>query len=128
MGQKAIVDVWAHLEKQRAKVLRRVELANPRSDVSLIIRPKGPFKVERGTTLYVRLELQELLVEPPEDVIAWEGEIGNASFDVIVPSEIGAGQKTGSVKIYWEGGLQLARVPIQITVAEGNVPTGAASY
>jgi TIR domain len=116
-GQKIIVDVWAHLERQRAEVVRRVRQASRQTGSPPVIRPKGPFKIERGTTLFVRLKFQDFHVEPPEDVILWEGEIGNACFEVAVPAEIVEGMKIGLVTVHWEGGLQIARVPLQIIVA-----------
>ena len=116
-GQHFIVDVWAHLERQRAEVERRVQQAWPQTETPPVIRPKGPFKIERGTTLYVRLRFADLLVDPLEDVILWEGEIGNASFEVFIPRETSEGVKSGSVTVHWEGGLQIARVPLQILVA-----------
>jgi hypothetical protein len=122
-GQKFIVDVWAHLGQQRAEVLRQVERARPQTDAPSIIRPKGPFKIERGTTLFVRLRFDDFDVEPPEDVILWDGEIGNASFEVTVPTAIPEGMKTGFVTVHWEGRLQIARVPLQLLVAAKIVPT-----
>ncbi len=103
-GQTIIVDVWAHLERQRAEVARRVERASPLSGSPPIIRSKGPFKIERGTTLFVRLRFPEFHVGSPEDAILWEGEIANASFEVVVPRQIVEGMKNGSVTVHSEGG------------------------
>jgi hypothetical protein len=122
-GCTFIVDVWAHLERQRAEVERRVQQARHQTDPTPIIRPKGPFKIERGTTLFVRLRFPDLHVDPPEDVILWEGEIGNASFEVAIPSETTEGVKTGFVTVHWEGGFQIARVPLQIIVAAKATPS-----
>lgn len=124
-GQKFIVAVWAHLERQRAEVERRVQQAHPQTDAPPVIRPKGPFKIERGTTLFVRLKFTDLHVDSPEDVILWDGEIGNASFEVAIPSETAEGVKSGLVSVHWEGGLQIARVPLQILVAAKAVPTAS---
>ena len=121
-GQKFIVDVWAHIEKQRAEVIRRIKQASLTTDSSTIIRPKGPFKIERGTTLFVRLKFPGLRIKPPEDFILWEGEIGNASFEVAIPSEISEGVKIGLATVHWEGGLQIARIPLQLLVAARAVP------
>jgi hypothetical protein len=117
-GSKFLVDVWAHLEQQRAEVERQVQLSNPKSEIPLVIRPKGPFKIERGTKLFVCVKFQDFQVEPSEEVILWDGEITNASFSVDVPLDIALGKKTGLVTIHWVGGFQIARVPIQILVAE----------
>src|SRR5205823_2702713 len=99
-----------HLEQQRAEVARRIEQANPQTETPPVIRPKGPFKIKRGTPLYVRLRFQDFSVEPCEDEIFWEGEIGNACFEVAVPIEISEGIRIGLVTVHWEGGLRLAQV------------------
>jgi hypothetical protein len=122
-GQTIIVDVWAHLERQRAEVARRVERASPLSGSPPIIRSKGPFKIERGTTLFVRLRFPEFHVGPPEDAILWEGEIANASFEVVVPRQIVEGMKNGSVTVHSEGGLRIAEVTLQIMVVAKSVST-----
>jgi molecular chaperone DnaK (HSP70) len=115
-GMSFIVDVWAHLERQRIEVERRIRQAAAQTDPSPVIRPKGPFAVARGTTLYVRLQLSDLVIERPEDVILWDGEIGNASFVVAVPQEASEGPRSGWVTVHWEGCFQIARVPLQIQV------------
>jgi len=117
-GQKFIIDVWAHLEKQRAAVQQRIEQASYEKNVQPIIRSKGPFKIERGTILYVQIRLPDFNVEPSEDAILWEGEIGNASFVVDVPVKIKEGIRFGFVSVHWEGGLQIAGVPIQILISK----------
>jgi tetratricopeptide (TPR) repeat protein len=118
LGQKIIIDIWAHLEQQRAEVNNRVQQARIPTEAPPVIRPKGPFKIERGTILFVRLKFQDLIVEPDEDVILWEGEIGNASFVVSVPAEISKGMRIGSVSVHCEGGFQIARIPLQLLIAD----------
>jgi molecular chaperone DnaK len=122
-GKQIIVDVWAHLEQQRAEVANRVQQASIPTEVPPVIRPKGPFKIERGTMLYVRLKFQDLIVEPAEDVILWEGEIGNASFVVSVPAEVLKGMRIGSVTVHCAGGFQIARIPLQLLIADEVVHT-----
>jgi hypothetical protein len=118
-----IVYVWAHMERQRAEVACRVREASPQSDAAPVLHPKGPFKIERGTTLFVRLRFPEFHVESPEDAILWVGEIANASFEVAVPRQIAEGVQHGSVTVYWEGGLRIAKVPLQIKVVAESVST-----
>ncbi|MBE0640233.1 MAG: Hsp70 family protein [Bacteroidales bacterium] len=115
-GRDIIVDVWAHLEQQRTEVANRVKQASIQTDAPPVIRPKGPFKIERGTILVVRLKFQDLIVEPAEDVILWEGEIGNASYVVSVPAETAEGVRIGSVTVHCEEGLQIARIPLQLMI------------
>jgi hypothetical protein len=123
VAQTFIVYVWAHMERQRAEIARRAREVGPQSDTAPVLHPKGPFKIERGTTLFVRLRFPEFHVEQPEDAILWVGEIANASFEVAVPGQIGEGIKSGSVTVYWEGGLRIAKVPLQIKVVAESVST-----
>jgi hypothetical protein len=116
-GSSFIVDLWAHLERQRSEVERRIRQSVAQTDPSPVIRQKGPFAIARGATLYVRLEFSDLLIESPEDVILWDGEIGNASFAVAVPHEASEGPKSGWITVHWEGCFQIARVPLRIQVA-----------
>jgi hypothetical protein len=115
-GLGFLVDVWAHIERQRAEVERRIRQSIAQADPSTVIRPKGPFPIACGTTLYVRLQFSDLVVESPEDVIFWDGEIGNASFVVAVPHDASEGPKSGWITVHWEGCFQIARVPLQILV------------
>jgi hypothetical protein len=115
-GASHIVDVWAHLEEQRAQVIERARQEAGRTDVR--IKSKGPIKVERGTILTVRLQIQDVAVNPREDTIYWEGEIGNATFSVTVKPTAGAGPKSGTARIY-ASGFQVARVSFVIQVGAG---------
>jgi len=60
----------------------------------------------------------------PEEVILWNGDIGNASFVVDVPVDTPSGSKIGLDTVHMEGGLQIARFPIEIIVAD-KVDTAA---
>jgi molecular chaperone DnaK len=126
-GQPFLVNVWAHTERQRVEVERRIQLTSPQSSPPPVIQLKGPFKIERGTMLFVRLRLNDVEVDPAEDVILWEGEIGNASFGVVFPAEVEEGLKLGWVTVHWEGGLQIARIPLQIRLAAKTVPAAPVS-
>jgi len=128
VGVTFIVDVWAHLEQQRAEVERRIRQASAPTDSPPVIRPRGPFDIQRGTRLFIRLKFPDCRVESAEETIDWDGEIGNASFVVAVPADAAHGPKTGLVTVHWEGGLQIARVPIQIEVVAEVHPTGPTAH
>jgi len=128
VGVTFIVDVWAHLEQQRAEVERRIRQASAPTDSPPVIRPRGPFDIQRGTRLFVRLKFPDCRVESTEETIDWDGEIGNASFVVAVPADAAHGPKTGLVTVHWEGGLQIARVPIQVDVVAEAHPTGPTTH
>jgi hypothetical protein len=117
--QKFIVDVWAHLAMQRSEVERRIEQAVVQKESKPIIRSSGPFQITREKQLFVRLKFDVMEVADPEDVILWDGEIANASFVVSVPDSMKECATTGLVTIYWEGALQIARIPVQVFVNAG---------
>jgi uncharacterized protein YegL len=91
-----IIKVWAHLEQDRRIVIQWAREAT-RADIN--IESKGPFRVLRGTFLSVRLMIEGLIVEYPEDLILWEGEIGNATFSVLVPPNTEQGPRRGLAAI-----------------------------
>ncbi|MHC9539713.1 MAG: protein kinase [Vulcanimicrobiota bacterium] len=116
-GDLFLVDVWAHLEKQRKKVLLRA-LATSRKKIQ--IKGKGPFEIPRGAKLSVLLRIEDLIIEDPEDCILWAGEVGNAAFPVKVPMVVKKGPKSGLALIYLNG-LQIAKVYFVIKVGKNRV-------
>jgi hypothetical protein len=107
------VDVWAHLESQRDEVLRRARREAPTGQIR--VKSKGPVKVARGTTLTVRLKINGLQIDPPQDTILWDGEIGNASFQVAVPENCSEGQRAGCATLH-VAGLCIARVNFTVEI------------
>ncbi len=112
-----LLDVWAHLEKQRTEVVRRAQESYKENKIQ--IKSKGPVQVTRGTILTVRLKFDELIVDNPEDTILWDGEIGNATFLVTVPKDVNEGTKNGLVTIY-ANGLQIARLYFDIQIGKAS--------
>ncbi len=112
-GDCFVLDVWAHLEEQRASVVERARQSSVGQEVS--IRSKGPTRVSRGVVLSVNVNIEGLTIEDPEDTILWEGEVGNASFAVSVPKEFQEGPRQGQALIYVNG-LRLARVNFVVSV------------
>jgi hypothetical protein len=112
-GGSHVLDVWAHLEDQRREVLSRAREAlggqEPR------IKSKGGILIARGTLLTVHLSLPGFTIEEPDDVIRWEGTIGNASFLVRVPAELRPGPHAGTVTFH-AGGLRIARLDFTVEV------------
>ncbi|OQB87438.1 MAG: Chaperone protein DnaK [Planctomycetes bacterium ADurb.Bin126] len=118
-GQVVLVDVWAHLKAQRAEVIQQAEQAA--ADGKVLIRTKGPIKIARGIVLTVRLCVPDFHVEPQEDWILWEGEIGNAQFSVSVPADAAAGPKLGTASIFAQG-LRIAQVLFTVEVGAKAAP------
>ena len=107
-GTPFVVDVWAHAGIDRDVVIQRAR-ESMAAGSKIIAASKGPVRIVRGSTVTVRLKIEDLVVEDPEDTILWEGKIGNAKFLVRVPDGTGEGPKSGSATIHLDG-FQLARV------------------
>ena len=106
-GDFCHVYLWAHLERQRLVVIERAKEEADRSDIR--IKTKGPVRVARGTELTVRLSVDGLAVDPAEDTIQWEGEIGNAQFRVTAPADAPFGPRPG-VACVFVAGHRIARL------------------
>jgi hypothetical protein len=111
-GSSFILQVWAHLERQRHIVIER---ARQSVGGEIRIESKGPVHLPRSTVLCVRLKIEGLTVEDPEDTILWEGEVGNATFAVMVPKDAVAGARRGLVTIHVDG-FQIAKIHFSIQV------------
>ena len=116
-GLSHVVDVWAHLEQHRKLVIERAREEAGGGDIQ--IKSQGPIKVERGSVLTVQLQIPDLIVEPKEKTIEWEGEIGNATFLITVESMVSEGPRQGQVLIYLNG-FQVVQVYFTITVGAGS--------
>jgi hypothetical protein len=115
-GAFFVLDLWAHLDAQREEVLERAREA---AEGDLWSRTKGPVEVARGTVLTVRLRVEGLEVDEPEDSLLWDGEIANASFPVFAPREVEPGEARGLATVH-AGGLQVAKVHFAIRVEGGT--------
>jgi len=117
LGSIYVIDVWAFLDIQRQQVIERANEEAKGTEIR--IKSKGPIRVERGTVLVVRLQIDDLIVTPVEDIILWEGEIGNATFSVTVGWMAGTGSKSGQAFIY-ANGCQVAHISFVIEVGSGS--------
>ena len=136
-GNSHIVDIWAYLECQRKEVMKRAR--EETIGRKIIVKSKGPVKVERGTVVTVNLQISGLEVVPQEDTILWEGEIGNAQFKVTVPSGFPLGKCLGTA-IFFVNGLPITKLffelqigslltqPVNIPAREKRYNTVFASY
>ncbi|HUT33046.1 MAG TPA: twin-arginine translocase subunit TatC [Planctomycetota bacterium] len=113
LGGSFVLDVWAHLEAQRAEVVRRAREAEAGAEIRA--RSEGPALVAAGSVLTVHVTVSGLGVEEPQSTILWEGEIGSAGFVVAVPPDAEAGTHIGVATIYLHG-LRLARVHFSVEV------------
>lgn len=90
---------WVHVEEQRSTVLVRAasDLGLPLSDLS--VNSEGPYPLERGSHLSVRLEIAGLNCVDNYNWIIWTGEIGKTTFIVEVPAGASEGTHIGSASI-----------------------------
>jgi actin-like ATPase involved in cell morphogenesis len=105
-GASFVMDVWAHLEQQRAAVVQRAKEA---AVGRILVKSKGPVAVAGGAVLQVHLAIDGMTIAEPEDTITWQGEIGNATFAVSVPEEAPPGNRPGQATVYLNG-LRIARL------------------
>jgi hypothetical protein len=98
-----IVNLWAHLDKQREEVLKRACEFVDKNKIR--VQSVGPERITKGTILLVELQIDELSIKNPINTIRWEREIASTNFDVSVPNGVPNGEKAASVKIYTEGCL-----------------------
>jgi len=108
-----LLSVWAYLEQQRGKAIRmaREEAAGRQ----VAVASKGPFRVGRGVEMKVRLRIPEAKVDPLQDTILWEGEIGKAQFAVTMQQEATPGTKQGVITVH-VAGHRVARLLFVVNV------------
>ena len=111
-GTAAVIDVWAHLERHRAEVLDR---ARAEAGGEISSKSRGPVEVARGSVLTIKLHVQNLEIDEPEDTLLWRGDIGNATFAVRVPAGLTPGPRSGVAHIH-VGGLRIARINFVVQV------------
>jgi ferredoxin len=120
-GLKFLVDVWAHTEPQSSEVLRLA--AEIRRPAKLGI--KSGISLERGSVLSIILQIPEMLIPDPNDVMLWDGAPTNASFIVEVPDNATLGDYPGKATIT-AAGLPVAKLSfcIPVTAQEAHDPIG----
>lgn len=119
-GAGFILEVWAHLDRQRDVVIERAKQAAGTEGVRA--QTKGPFEVVRESLLSIRLQLEGLEISQEEDRILWDGEVGNATFAIKVHDDASIGRRCGVVTIY-VAGMQIGRIDFSIDVgASASAP------
>ncbi|HPB32039.1 MAG TPA: toll/interleukin-1 receptor domain-containing protein, partial [Candidatus Sumerlaeota bacterium] len=80
------------------------------------IKSRGPIELARGNVLTVRPIIRGFSIEPLQDTILWEGEIGNATFTITVPENAKLGSHPGFCEIHLNG-LKISSLHFIILVA-----------
>ena len=112
-AESYILDVWLFLEEQRNILLNRIKEEN--SD-EIKIKSEGNVIIERGTTITARLAIENLVAEPAERTLTWNGELNNSSFIIRVPENSKEGSKIGQVYFYING-LEVSRLHFKVLIA-----------
>ena len=113
-GAVFLIDVWAHIERQRDEVLRRAREA---STESLLLRAKGPVTIARGQILKLRvLPMNDIVAAAAEDTILWDGYIASATFAMTVAQSAPLGARHGTVIVYAQD-LAIAQIHFILNVA-----------
>jgi hypothetical protein len=118
-GCSYAIDVWAHHAEKLREVLERAKeelgQGNMRS------KSKGAVRIARGTLISVNLRIPDLIIEDPEDTVFWDGEVGNATFSVTVPTEASLGSRSGLVT-FLVNGMQVAKMHFVLEVGKEEKP------
>jgi hypothetical protein len=107
-----VINVWAHLARQRELVIRQAREA---AAGEIVAQPKGPVEVARGAVLSVQVRVEGIIIEELEDTVLWSGEIANATFVATVPHRTRERRRVGVATVR-AGGLRIAEIPFVITV------------
>ena len=113
-GNWYTLDVWVHTEAQRGQVRERAMEAQDFE--GLRIKSRGPVRLARDTVLNLQLRMPDFHISDSEDSIVWTGDIGNASFAVMVPSGLAEGRYPATVAFYADQ-LKVAQVHLTLLVA-----------
>jgi tetratricopeptide (TPR) repeat protein len=112
-GNSYALDVWAYVDAQRVEMMARARESQGTDDIR--VKTKDGVVIARGVVLTVRLAIPTLEVADPEDVIAWDGKIGNATFPVSVPAEARTGPHAGTATFHVEN-LKIAKLHFVLEV------------
>jgi hypothetical protein len=113
-GESFTINVWAHLEHHLKTVIERANYLHSADRYQ--VASKGPVLIKRGSHLTVRVRMDGLMIDEPEDFLVWEGEIANAAFLVQAPKDLAGESRAGRVAVYLDG-LQIARLYFQLWIA-----------
>jgi hypothetical protein len=98
-GEAHALLFWVHDEEQRPTVLVRAAAELGLSSSEMAVNSEGPYPLERGSRLSVRMTIAGLNCVDDYKWITWTGEIGKTTFIVDVPAGTPAGTHIGSASI-----------------------------
>ncbi len=119
-GAASEIQFWVHVEKQRQTVLERAREAQGPEALGMIVRSDGPFLLQRGARLSVRIRVDGLKYGDDQKWVVWTGDIGSVNFVVTVPADAAEGTHVGSASIRLNG-CQIAKMSFVLRVGEKRV-------
>ncbi len=123
---------WLHVEQQRLAVLQAASALQGLPPSQLSVKTEGPYPLQRGSRVSVRLTIDGLKCLDSHKWITWTGEIGSTTFVVEVPLGTSEGAYQGRASIRLNGG-EIARMSFLVRVGAANlkvdeIPSQTTSY
>jgi hypothetical protein len=114
---------WIHVEHQKAAVLEGASaaLGLPISEIS--VKSEGPYPLQRGSRLSVRMKIDGLKCRDNHKWITWTGEIGSTAFVVEVPANALERTHAGSASILLNG-CEIAKMSFVVQVGPPKLELG----
>ena len=120
-GRSYALDVWAYIKARRAEAMAMARESQGTDDIR--VKTKDGVVIARGVVVTVRLAIPTMEIADPEDVIDWDGKIGNATFPVSVPAEARPGPHSGTATFHVED-LRIAKLHFVLEVGRGDSTRG----
>ena len=123
---------WLHVEQQRLAVLQAASELQGLPPSALAVKSEGPYPLQRGSRVSVRLTIDGLMCLDSHKWITWTGEIGNTTFVIEVPVGTSEGAYPGRASIRLNG-CEIARMSFLVRVGAANlkveeIPSQTTSY
>ena len=109
-GDSFSIEVWAHAEKDLAKVMD-----------SVARRAAESVPLSSGSAVEARLHIDGVDVTRPEADMSWLDGMGRSRFDVATKPDAASGARAGVVSIH-SSGLQIARVRFLLQIGAATQP------
>ena len=131
-GAAQELQFWVHLEEQKSEVLLAASQANRLDYSKMAIKTEGPYPLERGSRLSVRLSILRMKCLDSHKWITWTGEIGSTTFVVKVPPDASEGRYPGKASIRLNG-CEIAKMSFVLYVGSpspriSEIPSQTTSY
>jgi hypothetical protein len=131
-GAAQELQFWVHLEEQKSEVLLAASQADRLDYSKMAIKTEGPYPLERGSRLSVRLSILRMKCLDSHKWITWTGEIGSTTFVVKVPPDASEGRYPGKASIRLNG-CEIAKMSFVLYVGSpspriSEIPSQTTSY